>query len=113
MITAPRRQPGFAAALLHRMSGLALAIFLPLHFYALGLALNGADLFELFIQATNTPLVKTAEFAIVVSLATHMALGLRVLAIEFLALREHTAAAVTVCVGAACAIGLVFLLNVQ
>ena len=42
-----------------------------------------------------------------------MALGLRVLAIEFLAVRERTAAAVTVCLGAAFAIGLVFLLNVQ
>lgn len=108
-----RRQPGFIAALLHRLSGLALAIFLPLHFYALGLALHGTDAFASFFRATNTPLVKTAEFGIVLALATHMALGLRVLAIEFLAVRERTAAAVTVCLGIAFAIGLVFLLNVQ
>ena len=113
MIPASRRQPGFVAALLHRVSGLALAIFLPLHFYALGLALNSADTFATFFQATNTPLVKTAEFVIVVALAMHMAFGLRVLAVEFLAVRERTAAAVTICLGAAFAIGLVFLLNVQ
>ena len=113
MMPASRRQPGYVAALLHRLSGLALAIFLPLHFYALGLALDGSDKFELFFRATNTALVKTAEFAIVIALATHMALGLRVLAIEFLPLREHTAAAVTICLGAAFAIGLVFLFNVQ
>jgi fumarate reductase subunit D len=113
MIPASRRQPGFVAALLHRLSGLALAIFLPLHFYALGLALNRSDRFATFFQATNTPLVKTAEFVIVVALATHMALGLRVLAVEFLAVREHTAAAVSICLGAAFAIGVVFLLNVQ
>jgi fumarate reductase subunit D len=113
MMPASRRQPGFVAALLHRLSGLALAIFLPLHFYALGLALDGADAFESFFRATDTALVKTAEFAIVVALATHMALGLRVLAIEFLAIRERTAAAVAICLGAAFAVGLVFLLNVQ
>jgi fumarate reductase subunit D len=113
VIPAARRQPGFVAALLHRVSGLALAIFLPLHFYALGLALNGAETFESFFNATNTSIVKTAEFVIVVALATHMALGLRVLAVEFLAVRENTAAAVSICLGAAFAIGLVFLLNVQ
>jgi fumarate reductase subunit D len=113
MMPAARRQPGFVAALLHRLSGLALAIFLPLHFYALGLALNDAHAFESFFEATNTPLIKTAEFVIVVALATHMALGLRVLAIEFLAIHERTAAAVTICLGAAFAIGAVFLLNVQ
>jgi len=113
MMPASRRQPGFAAALLHRLSGLALTIFLPVHFYALGLALHGAQSFETFFQATNTPVVKTAEFIIVVALATHMAMGLRVLAIEFLAIHERTAAAVTICLGAAFAIGVVFLLNVQ
>jgi fumarate reductase subunit D len=112
MIPGSRRQPGFVAALLHRVSGLALAIFLPLHFYALGLALRSADTFATFFQATNTPFVKTAEFVIVVALAMHMAFGLRVLAVEFLAVRERTAAAVTICLGAAFAIGLVFLLNV-
>jgi fumarate reductase subunit D len=101
------------AAMLHRLSGLVLAIFLPLHFLALGTALRGADAFESFVQATNTPLVKSAELVIVLALAMHLALGLRVLAIEFLSVREHTAAAVSICLGAVVAVGLAFLLNVQ
>jgi len=41
-----------------------------------------------------------------------MTLGLRVLAIEFLDFREKTAAIVSVCAAAACAAGLVFVLNI-
>jgi fumarate reductase subunit D len=112
MIRASHRQPGFWAALLHRVSGLALAIFLPVHFLALGTALRGADSLDAFFAATNTPIVKAAELAIVVALALHMTLGLRVLAIEFLSLRERTAVAVSLCLGAASVVGIAFLLNV-
>jgi fumarate reductase subunit D len=112
MIRASHRQPGFWAALLHRLSGIALAIFLPVHFLALGTALRGVDSLDAFFVATNTPAVKAAECAIVVALALHMTLGLRVLAIEFLSVRERTAAAVSLCLGAAFAVGVTFLFNV-
>lgn len=106
------KQPGFIAALLHRVSGIALALFLPLHFVALGTALNGASGLDTFLDATSGPAVKAAEWGIVVALAMHLALGLRVLAIEFLLVRERTAVAVSACLAAALAIGLAFLLNV-
>ena len=112
MIQAMHRRPGFLAALLHRLSGIALAVFLPVHFVTLGTALRGADGLDAFFAATNTPIVKAAELAIVVALTLHMALGLRVLAIEFLHLRERTAIALSLCLGTAFAAGLAFLLNV-
>ena len=65
---------------LHRVSGVALAIFLPLHFWALGNALQ----LDSFLAWTEQPLVKAGEWAMVVALAAHLAGGLRVLAIEFL-----------------------------
>src|SRR4051794_37826883 len=111
MIRASHKQPGFVAALLHRLSGLALAIFLPVHFLALGTALNGASGLDSFLAVTHNPAVKTLEFAIVIALAMHMALGLRVLAIEFLDVRERTATVVPACLAAAATVGLVFLLN--
>ena len=49
MMRASHKQPGFGAALLHRLSGIALAIFLPLHFLALATALNGADALDSFL----------------------------------------------------------------
>jgi fumarate reductase subunit D len=112
VIRAPHRQPGFVAALLHRLAGLALAVFLPIHFLALGTALDGADAFDSFFRATDTPLVKFAEGGIVVALALHLALGVRVLAIEFVPAREHTRVAVSICLAAAAGVGLMFLLNV-
>jgi succinate dehydrogenase subunit D len=112
MMRASLRQPGFIAALLHRLAGIALAIFLPLHFWALSGALNGADFLDKFIRITNTPPVKFAEGGIVVALALHLALGLRVLAVEFLPGRERTRFAVSLCLAAGFTVGLAFLLNV-
>jgi fumarate reductase subunit D len=112
MIPASHKQPGYVAALLHRLAGLALAIFLPIHFLALATALNGADALDAFLNITQTPVLKFAEAVIVVALALHMTLGLRVLAIEFLPIREHTIVTVSICLAAALAVGLLFLLNV-
>ena len=109
---ASHKQRGFIAAMLHRLSGIALAIFLPLHFLALGTALNGANALDSFLTLTRNPLVEAAEFGLVAALALHMTLGLRVLAIEFLDFREKTAAIVSVCAAAACVAGLVFVLNI-
>jgi fumarate reductase subunit D len=112
MMRASHRQPGFLAALLHRLAGIALALFLPLHFWVLSGALNGADVLDKFLQVTNTPIIKFAEGGIVVALALHMALGLRVLAIEFLPGRERTRMVIAMCLAAAFAVGALFLLNV-
>jgi fumarate reductase subunit D len=111
MIAAPHRRPGFLAALLHRLSGVALAIFLPLHFLALGTALAGADALDGFLALARHPLVRFAEWGLVTALAMHLALGLRLLAIELLAWREKSAAIVPGAVTAAIAVGLLFLLN--
>jgi fumarate reductase subunit D len=67
-------------ALIHRLSGIALAAFLPVHFWALG---RGLEL-DAFLRWTEQPLVKFTEWGIVVLLAAHLGGGLRVLAIEFL-----------------------------
>jgi fumarate reductase subunit D len=112
MIRASHKQPGFVAAVIHRLAGVALAIFLPIHFYALSGALDGADVLDKFLKVTDQPLVKFGEGAIVVALALHMALGLRVLAIEFLPVRERTRLALSLCLAVVFAVSLAFLLNV-
>jgi fumarate reductase subunit D len=108
---ASHRQHGFVAAMLHRLSGIALAIFLPLHFLALATALKGANALDAFLALTRQPLAAFAEWGIVVALAVHMTLGLRVLAIEFFDFREKTLAALSVCIAAVFAVGLIFMLN--
>jgi fumarate reductase subunit D len=104
-------KPGFLAAMLHRLSGIALAIFLPVHLVALGTALGGADSFQSFLGVTHSTFVRVAEWGLVTALGMHMALGIRVLAIEFLAVRERGAIVVSACVACSVTVGLLFLLN--
>lgn len=68
---------------LHRVSGLLLALFLPLHFALLGLALHGAAALDGALRFTDSPLVKVAEWGLVTLLALHLACGVRLLLIEF------------------------------
>jgi succinate dehydrogenase subunit D len=102
------RHPSYLAFLVHRVSGIALALFLPLHFWALG---RGLEL-DAFLRWTEQPLVKASEWAIVVALAAHLGGGVRVLAVEFLDWHEWQrtlaalAAALTVGVGLALALAL-------
>jgi fumarate reductase subunit D len=82
---AHRTSPLWIAALVHRLSGIALAIFLPLHFLALGLAISGEARLEGFLRWSDQPLVKASEALLVGLLAVHMLGGLRLLALENLA----------------------------
>ena len=103
--------PAYWAFLVHRISGVALALFLPLHFWALAQALQGEAKLDSFLRWTDQPLVKTSEIAIVVLLAAHTAGGLRLLAIEFLAWRDWHKSLLAVASAATLAIGLAFALN--
>ncbi|MGH8674121.1 MAG: succinate dehydrogenase, cytochrome b556 subunit [Burkholderiales bacterium] len=83
-----RGHPGTWAFLVHRISGIALALFLPLHFWALAQALEGAAQLDGFLRWADQPLVKFAEWGLVLLLAAHFAGGLRILALEFLPWRD-------------------------
>ena len=83
-----RRSALWIAAMVHRISGLALACFLPLHFLALGLAIDGEARLDSFLKWTANPYVKASETALVLLLAVHMLGCLRVLAIENLPWRD-------------------------
>ena len=72
------------AHLLHRLSGLALALFLPLHFWVLSMALTQAARLDRLLALTDLPLVKLAEFGLVFLLSVHIAGGLRLMALEHL-----------------------------
>ncbi len=107
-----RRHPAYWGFILHRVSGVALALFLPLHFWALGQAIQGAAALEGFLRATDQPLFKAAEWGLVVLLALHLAGGLRVLALEFLGWRHRQKDLVAAGIGFAFGAGLMFLLHV-
>ncbi len=95
-------------ALVHRLSGLALALFLPLHFWALGQALQGEARLESFLRWADQPLVKASEWAIVLLLAVHLSGGVRILMIEFLPWRDWQKTLAAAAAATALAIGLLF-----
>ena len=107
-----RRHSGFAAFLLHRLSGVLLALFLPLHFLSLGLALEGAQSLDAFLAFAELPLVKVSEWTLVVLLALHLSLGLRVLALELLPWQGMRTQWIGWGAGLAVVVGLAFALGV-
>jgi len=85
MMRGGRNHPAWWAFLVHRLSGVALAIFLPAHFLVMGLALEGEARLEEFLRWSEQPLVIAGEWVLVMLLAVHLAGGLRLLAGKLLA----------------------------
>ncbi|MEO0670269.1 MAG: succinate dehydrogenase [Pseudomonadota bacterium] len=79
-----RAHPLWLAYILHRLSGLGLALFLPLHFWVLALAMTDAARLDGFLHLTEAGILKLAEFGLVFLLAVHMFGGLRLMALEWL-----------------------------
>ena len=106
-----RSHPAYWAFIVHRVSGLALALFLPLHFWALSQALQGEARLDSFLRWTENPLVKGAEVALIVLLAAHMAGGVRLLMIELLQWRDWQKSLLAAATAFSVAAGLAFFLN--
>ena len=111
MLSRSNNHSSYWAFVVHRVSGLLLTLFLPLHFWALSLALEGEASLEAFLRWTDQPLVKLSEVLLVLLLAAHLTGGARLLIIEFLPWRESQKALLSIAGGIALAFGLAFLLN--
>jgi fumarate reductase subunit D len=96
---------------LHRLSGLGLTLFLPLHFYVLALAIDEAARLNSFLAWSQNPSVKLAESGLVLLLVAHMTGGLRLLALEFLPWSEAQKSRIIIAIGIAVAAALLFLLQ--
>jgi fumarate reductase subunit D len=110
---AHRRDLFWIAALIHRVSGVLLACFLPLHFLALALVLTGPARFDRFIAWTERPLVQAAEAVLVFLLTVHLLGGLRLLLIEYAAWKPGRKEAVAFALGAALIVALAFYIGLR
>ena len=98
----------------HRLSGIALAIFLPAHFYVLAMALDAGRL-DVFLKVSEMPAMKFGEWGLVLLLSLHMFFGLRLLALELLpwsSTRDARLSWIGWGFAASMAIGLVFIMGV-
>lgn len=107
-----RNHPAYWAFIVHRLSGVALSVFLPLHFLVLGQALQGAARLDMFLHWTEQPLVKAGETLLVTLLAAHLAGGLRLLMLEFLAWRDWQKSLIAAAAGVTLAAAVLFLLQI-
>ncbi|MEM6888318.1 MAG: succinate dehydrogenase, cytochrome b556 subunit [Pseudomonadota bacterium] len=87
------------AYVLHRLSGVTLAVFLPVHFWVLSYALTAPEKLNAFLSFAEQPVVKIMEFGLVFLLAVHAFGGLRLMAMEWLpwSAPQKTWAAAAVC----------------
>jgi fumarate reductase subunit D len=105
-----RNHTAYWAFLVHRLSGVALAIFLPAHFYFLGSALDGAQRMDSLLRWTEQPVVIAGEWLLVTLLAAHLAGGLRLLALELLPWQNWQKTLATLAAAFALIVGFAFAL---
>ena len=106
-----RAHPAYWAFVVHRVSGLFLTLFLPLHFWALSQALDPAAL-DRFLTWTQRPAIRLTEAAIVLALAAHLAGGIRLLLVELVGWRgERQKSALAVGLAFVVAVGVLLALN--
>lgn len=107
-----RDHSGFWAFVVHRVSGIVLALFLPVHFFVLSQALARPAALDRFLAWTHAPGVRFAETVLVLALAVHLAGGVRLLFVEFVGWRAGwQKTAIALVVAAAVAVALLFALN--
>ena len=109
--TISRAHPLWLAYILHRLSGLLLALFLPLHFSVLAMALTDPTRLDGFLTLTSAGVVKLAEFGLVFLLAVHMFGGLRLLALEWLPWRPAQKTLAAAATAASFLIAVLFLMK--
>lgn len=103
----------WSAALAHRLSGIGLVLFLPLHFLVLGLAIENAGRLNGFLKLTQMPAVKGAEFILIFLLTVHLLGGARLLALEFMPWRDGQKWLAAAAAGAAALTAFIFLIRVM
>ena len=108
-----RSHPAWWAFLVHRVSGVLLTLFLPLHFWTLATALEGEAALQSALAWTEQPLVKAGEVLLVLLLAAHLTGGARILMLEFLPWRDWQKSLLAVAGGISLVVGTAFLLNLM
>ena len=111
MLRPHRQHPAWWAFALHRISGVGLALFLPLHFFVLGLALEQEAQLDGLLRWTDNVLFKLVEMGLVFLLAIHLTGGLRLLALELLPWRDWQKSLIALASGVSLLAALGFLLN--
>jgi succinate dehydrogenase / fumarate reductase cytochrome b subunit len=79
----PQLNTGSVAWALHRITGVALAVYLLPHFISINSARGGREAFDAALGWYTGPLIAASEFVLVLAVAFHMFNGIRIIAVDF------------------------------
>ena len=85
----PSVNAGQVSWLLHRLTGIALALYLIPHFSSINTSRQGPEAFDATLATFTSPLLKAAEFLLILVVAFHAFNGLRIIAIDFFTLSHR------------------------
>src|SRR5690606_24290059 len=105
-----RKHASWLAFGVHRLSGILLTVFLPFHFWTLGLALESEAALDGALAWYEAPVFKAGEWLLVFLLAVHAMGGVRMLLIEFKPWRGLRLGWASAGLGTAAAVSVVFLI---
>lgn len=83
------RSTGFISFFLRRLTGVALVIYLFLHMWVIGSALQGAEVFDARLNLVQTPFFKLMEIALLAAVVYHAFDGIRLLVVHWFNVTDY------------------------
>ena len=77
------RSTGFISFFLRRLTGVALVIYLFLHMWVIGSALQGPEVFDARLNLVQSPFFKLMEIALLAAVVYHAFDGIRLLVVHW------------------------------
>ena len=77
------RSTGFISFFLRRLTGVALVLYLFLHMWVIGSALQGPEVFNARLNLVQSPLFKLMEIALLAAVVYHAFDGIRLLVVHW------------------------------
>ena len=85
----PSVNVGTVSWLLHRVSGVALAIYLIPHFLSINASREGPEVFNATLAVFTAPVYKAAELMLIMVVAFHAFNGVRIIMVDFFTLSHR------------------------
>lgn len=80
---------GFISFVLRRFTGVALVIYLFIHMWVIGSAIQGPEAFNARLNTVQTPFFKLAEIALLAAVVYHAFDGIRLLIVHYFKVTEY------------------------
>ena len=77
------KSTGFISFFLRRFTGMALVLYLFLHMWVIGSAMQGPEVFDARLNMVQTPFFKLAEIALLAAVVYHAFDGVRLMVVHY------------------------------